>query len=328
MQPQKIEISSKTIVFTIGFILLLGIILLIKDLIFSLFIAFIIAGALRQPVDYLETKKFPRTISSFIIYFIFIFIIFCLFYLIIPPLVGEIIILFKNLPHIVSKVSPVISSNLNLNFLSNNIPSLANETINIIKSTFSNVIFVTSTLFFGLYFLLEKNVSSRLLGNFFDDVELSRISLIADRAQKRMAGWFWGEIILMFVIGSMTYIGLNIIGMKYALALAVLAGLFEVVPNIGPITSAIPIFLIGFSYSPLLGASTIVINLIIQQLENNLIVPYVMKKTVGIHPIITLIALIIGGKLAGVMGVILAIPTAIFFETILIEVNKFDRKTR
>ena len=124
--PQKIEISSKTIIFTIGLILLLGVVWLIKDLIFSLFIAFIIAGALRQPVDFLETKKIPRSISSFIIYFIFIFTIFYLFALIIPPLAGEIIILFKNLPNIITKVLPTLSTNFNLNFLSNNIPSLAN----------------------------------------------------------------------------------------------------------------------------------------------------------------------------------------------------------
>ena len=70
----------------------------------------------------------------------------------------------------------------------------------------------------------------------------------------------------------------------------------------------------------------IALYLIVQELENHLIVPVVMKKAVGIHPIITLIALIVGGKLAGIMGVILAIPTTIFLETILIEVNKFDKK--
>ena len=328
MQPQKIEISSKTIIFTVGFILLLSVIWLIKDLIFSLFIAFIIAGALRQPVDFLENKKIHRSISSFIIYFIFIFSIFYLFILIIPPLAGEMIVLFKNLPNIVSKISPVFSTNFNLGFLSNNIPSLANETINLIKSAFSNVIFVTSTLFFGFYFILEKNIFNRLLNNFFDDIELSQISLIAERAQKRMSGWFWGEIILMIVVGTMIYVGLSIIGMKYALALAVLAGLFEVIPNLGPITSSIPAILIGLSYSPIFGLYCAILYLGIQQLENNLIVPIVMKKATGLHPIVTLIVMVIGGKLAGIMGVILAIPTAIFIETILIEVNKFDKKTR
>ncbi len=324
--PQKIEISSKTIIFTVGFILMLGVIWLIKDLIFSLFIAFIIAGALRRPVDFLEKKKIPRSIGSFTVYFIFVSIIFYLFALIIPPLASEIIILFKNLPHIVIKVFPTLSSNFNLSFLSNNIPSLANETIRLIKTAFSNVIFVTTILFFGFYFLLEKNLVQRLLGNFFDDKELNKINLISERAQKRTSGWFWGETILMIVVGLLTYVGLSLMGIKYALALAVLSGLLEVVPSLGPITATIPAFFIGLSQSYVSGLLMIALYFTVQQLENNLIVPFVMKKAVGIHPITTLIALIIGGKLAGIMGVILAIPTTIFLETILIEVNKFDKR--
>lgn len=323
---QKIEISSKTIIFTVGFILLLGVIWLIKDLIFSLFIAFIIAGALHQPVYFLEKRGISRPISSFIIYFVFVFTIFYLFTLIIPPLAGEIIILFKNLPNIIIKVFPTMAPNFDLSFLSNNIPSLANETINLIKTAFSNVIFITSTLFFGFYFLLEKNIAQRLLGNFFDDIELSKISLISERAQKRMSGWFWGEIVLMIVVGLLTYVGLSLMGMKYALALAVLSGLLEVIPGLGPITATIPAFFIGLSQSYVSGLSMIALYFTVQQLENNLIVPFVMKKALGMHPIITLMALIIGGKIAGMLGLILAIPTTIFFETILIEVNKFDKK--
>jgi len=173
---------------------------------------------------------------------------------------------------------------------------------------------------------LEKNIVSRLLGNFFDDIELNRINLIAERAQKRLSSWFWGEIILMIVVGTMTYIGLNIIGMKYALALAVLAGLLEVVPNLGPITSSIPAILIGFSYSPVLGFYCAILYLVVQQLENNLIVPVVMKKVTGLHPIVTLVVMVVGGKLAGIMGVLLAIPLTIFIETILIESQKFSKK--
>lgn len=326
--PQKVEISSKTIVFTVAFILLLGVVWLIKDLIFSLFIAFIIAGALRKPVDFLEKKRIPRPIGAFVVYFIFIFIIFYLFALILPPLAGEIITLSKNLPNIIVKVFPALSDNFNLGFLSNNIPSLANETINFIKSAFSNVVFVSSILFFGFYFILEKNVVSLLLGNFLDDIDLSRISLISDRAQKRMSSWFWGEIFLMIVVGLLTYAGLTLMGIKYALALAVLSGLLEVVPNLGPIAATLPAFFIGLSQSYVTGLSMIALYFIVQQLENNLIVPLVMKKALGIHPIVTLIALLIGGKLAGILGVILAIPTTIFLETILIEVNRFDKKSR
>ena len=249
-----------------------------------------------------------------------------MFSLIIPPLLSEMIFLFKNLPEIIKSIIPQSNVAINFDFLTQNIPSIANQTLSFIKGIFSNAIFVTSTLFFGFYFLLEKNLEGKLLSNFFDEVEISKIEFISNRAQKRMSSWFWGEVILMFLVGTMTYIGLNIIGMKYALALAVLAGLLEVIPSLGPIASSIPAILIGLSYSPIMGLYSTILYLIVQQLENNLIVPIVMKKATGLHPIITLIAMVVGGKLAGIMGVLLAVPSTIFIETILIESQKFARK--
>lgn len=323
--PQKIEISSKTIIFTVLFLLLLNMVWQIRELIFSLFIAFIIAGALKPGVDYLEKRKIPRVIASFIIYFIFILLILGIFNLIIPPLAQEISHLLKNLPYIIKRALPSIPINLFTNFFTQNLPGIANQAVDIIKSIFSNIVFVTTTLFFGFYFILDNHLIKKLLGGFFEDSEVNRIDYIINKGQKRMAAWFWGEIILMLVIGIMTYVGLTIIGMKYVLALAVLAGLFEVIPTLGPITSAVPSFLIGFSLSPVLGVSTLFLNFIIQQLENNLVVPLVMKKVVGLHPVITLMALIIGGKLAGIIGVILAVPTTIFIETVLIEIQKGAR---
>jgi predicted PurR-regulated permease PerM len=326
MRPHKIEISSKTIIFTVGFILLLAIIWLIKDLIFSLFIAFIIAGALKPSVSFLERFKIPRAIASFIIYFLFISIIYGIFALIIPPLLSEMIFLFKNLPEIIKSILPKSNLIINFDFLTQNVPGIANQTLNFVRSIFSNIIFVTSTLFFGFYFLLEKNIERTLLGNFFEEIEIKRVELISQRAQKRMSSWFWGEVILMIVVGTLTYVGLNIIGMKYTLALSVLAGLLEVIPSLGPITSSIPAILIGLSYSPVIGLYCVVLYIVVQQLENNLIVPIIMKKVTGLHPIITLIAMVIGGKLAGVMGVLLAVPTTMFIETILIESQKIYKK--
>lgn len=326
MKPQKIEISAKTIVFTILFILSLGLLWQIRELIFSLFIAFIIAGALKPGADFLEKIKIPRIVASFVIYLLFIFIIYSVFALIIPPLLSEMIFLFKNLPTIIESILPRSDIVFNFDFLTQNMPSIANQTLMFIKNIFSNVIFLTSTLFFGFYFLLEKDLENKLLGNFFEEIEIKKIEVISNRAQKRMSSWFWGEVILMIVVGTMTYIGLNIIGMKYVLALSVLAGLLEVIPSLGPITSSIPAILIGLSYSPALGLYCAILYLVVQQLENNLIVPIIMKKVTGLHPIITLIAMVIGGKLAGIMGVLLAVPSTMFIETILIESQKFSKK--
>jgi predicted PurR-regulated permease PerM len=163
------------------------------------------------------------------------------------------------------------------------------------------------------------------LGDLFEDIEVKKISLIAERAQKRMSSWFWGEVVLMFVVGILTYIGLTIFGIKYAFALAVLAGLLEVIPTMGPIISAVPAILIGLSQSPVLGISMVALYFVVQQLENNLVVPYIMKKVTGLHPITILIALVIGGKLAGVLGVILAVPTTLLLETVIVEWQRLSR---
>lgn len=322
MKTPKIEISSKTIIFTVFFLIGLNVLWQIKELIFSLFIAFIISGALKPIVDFFENRKINRSLAAFVVYMLFLLIVANLFALVLPPLINEITHLFKYFPTILKTTLPQISPYMDFSTLAQNLPNIANETVSLVKSLFSNVIFMTSTLFFGFYLLLEKNFIESVLVNFFDDAEAKRINLIVERAQRRTGSWFWGELILMLIVGIMTYIGLTFIGMKYALALAVLAGLLEVVPTLGPIISTIPAALIGFSSSYALGLSNIAVYFIVQQLENNLLVPIVMRKVVGLHPIITLIALIIGSKLAGILGVLLAVPITIFVETLLIEWQK------
>lgn len=326
MKPQRIEITSKTIIFTVIFLLSLFFVWQIKDLIFSLFIAFIISGALKPAVEFLQKKKLSRFFASFLVYIFFLFIIGNLFSLVIPPLIKEMAFLIKNLPHIVIKAFPQITTYFDFSLITQNLPNLTNNVIGLIKGIFSNIIFITSTLFFGFYLLIEEDFIEKVLINFYDEREAKRINLIVNRAQKRASQWFWGEVILMSIVALMTYVGLTILGMKYVLALAVLAGLLEVVPTFGPIISTIPAVIIGFSSSYVLGLDNIGLYFIVQQLENHLIVPVIMKRIVGLSPLITLIALIVGGKLAGILGVLLAVPATIFVETILIENQKIAKK--
>ncbi len=322
MVSTKIEISSRTIIFTVFFLLGLKLLWIIKDLIFSLFIALIIVSALKPAVSFLEKKRIPRLIASILVYFIFLFFIGNAVGLIIPSLVNEISHLIKNLPSIIRSITPYFSPFFNIDLLNQYIPNITNKTFSIIKDIFSNALFIISTLFFGFYLLLEEDVIKRIISKFYEENEVGPIINIIEKAERRLNAWFWGEITLMAVIGVMTFIGLNLIGMKYALALAVFAGFLEAIPNIGPITSVVPAALIGFSQSYFLGFANIALYFIIQQLENHLIVPLVMRKAVGLHPIVTLIALIVGGKLAGVLGVLLSVPMVLVIETVLVEAIK------
>ncbi len=155
--------------------------------------------------------------------------------------------------------------------------------------------------------------------------EAKRITEFTQKLELRMGAWMRGQLILMLVIGLTTYIGLSLLGIRYALSLAVLAGLLEVVPIIGPVVSSIPAFLVASATSMFAGGTTLVLYLIIQQLENNILVPYVINKTAGINPIMTLIALSVGGRIGGLLGAILAVPVAVVAETIASEF--FDRRS-
>ena len=251
-----------------------------------------------------------------------------LFYIIIPPLLSEFTILIRNLPAIVAKINPDLKNTIQFDTIAQYVPNVADQLVTILTSILSNAFFVISTTFFGFYFLLEEKVIKKLLKTFFPEDRAHEYSLIFEKAELRMSSWFWGELILMTVVGTFTYIGLVLLGLKYALPLAVLAGLLEVVPNIGPIISSVPAILIGLSINPVLGLSALLLYILVQQFENHLIVPIIMNKVVGINPIVTLIALIIGGKVGGVLGVLLAIPIFMFVETIFTEVWGFNKSSK
>lgn len=318
----KIEISARTIVFTVFFLLLLKLLWIARDLIFSLFIAFIIMSALKPGVFFLTKIKIPRRLAVLIVFLGFIGVVIFLLSFALPPIFIESGQLISFLPSSLEVIIPSLTDFFNFNSLTQYVPNITANLFALIKNVFSNAIFLLSTLFFSFYLLLDENALRNLLVKFFEEKDVYNALEVLARIERRMSAWFWGELALMTIVGAMTFVGLFILGIKYPLSLAVIAGLLEVVPNLGPVIATIPAFLIAITQSYLAGISVIALYFIVQQLENNVIVPLIMKKAVGLNPIITLIALIVGGKIGGILGVILAIPATLFLETILIEILK------
>ncbi|MFN4212887.1 MAG: AI-2E family transporter [Microgenomates group bacterium] len=318
----KIEISARTIIFIVFFLLFLKLLWIIRDLLFSLFIAFIVMSAVKPAVIRLEKFRIPRPLSTLIIFIGFIFGFAYLFYWFLPPLVYETAIFFKSLPQILTRLAPNLLPYPNFSALTQYLPNITNQFFSLVKGIFSNAIFLISTIFFSFYFVIEEDFIKKILVRFFEEEKTQSVVSIFNKIEERLRAWFWGELVLMMVVGLMTYVGLTLIGVRHAAFLAVVAGVLEVVPNLGPTISTIPAVLVASSQSYFLGLSTLALYFIVQQLENNLIVPMVMRKAVGLNPIVTLIALIIGGKIGGVLGVILAIPMTLFIESILIEIIK------
>jgi predicted PurR-regulated permease PerM len=323
---KKIEISRRSIAFLILFPLFLYFLWIIRELLFSLLIAFIIMSALRPLAAFLHRKGFPRQAAIFVVFFGFVLVFVSLVSLIVPPIFSETAAFLKTFPAYEKKLSPEITKYIDLSSFFQYVPSVTNNIFSIVGNVFSNVLFIITTLFFALYFLLEESLIRRFFGMFISESELEHYEEIVSHVESRLTGWFWGQITLMLIIGLLSYIGLVLIGIKYAVPLAVLAGLLEAVPTIGPILSAVPAILIGLSDSYLTGLFILILYFFIQQAENTLIVPIVMKRATGISPILILIALVIGGKIGGVLGVLLSIPMLIVGETIVREFVLHYRK--
>jgi len=132
-----------------------------------------------------------------------------------------------------------------------------------------------------------------------------------DKAKKK--SWYkrWWAIVLFI------FIGLLILGVDYSLFLGIMAGILEMVPIVGPVFTGVLAFLVAISQSWTLGISVVVLFVIIQQMESHLLVPVVMRKTIGLHPVVVVFSLLAGSQLAGFVGLVLSVPSAVIIEELI-----------
>lgn len=123
----------------------------------------------------------------------------------------------------------------------------------------------------------------------------------------------------MFAVGLLSFTGYSLLGIPFALPLAILMGLLEIVPYAGPIIASVPAVIIGFGISPIMGLATAALIFLIQQLESYVLTPKIMQQTAGVNPIVTLLALTIGFRLGGVLGLIISVPVFLTVKVILKE---------
>lgn len=317
--PTRIEISHKTILFIFGFLALIWFLLEIREIILILFLAFILMSALRPLVEKLEKFRIPRAISILFIYFIFLSFLGALGGVILPPLVFQTLRFWERLPELFNKIVPFLP--LNFEFLSQQLTPVGGNILRVTLGFFSNVVTLVTFLVFTFYLLLERKHLEGSFKNLFGEETGDRIIKITWKIEERLGAWVRGQVTLMFLIGLACFIGLTALGVDYALPLAITAGILEIVPIAGPILGGIPAVLVALATSPVLALAVAALYFIIQQLENNLIVPTVMKKAVGLSPMVTLLALLIGAKLAGIFGAFLAVPTLVILQVILQEVT-------
>jgi len=312
--PPKIEISHRTIIFTLMLIAGIWLLLQIRDILFLLFISFILMSALRPIVDGMEKLRIPRVLSIFLMYGLVFGGLGAGLASMIPTLSVQSAKLFTQLPDFFSRVFPYISSDVQS--LIQQIAPVGENLVRVTVGLFSNMVAVLTVMTFTFYFLLERRHLRDFLAALLGQDTGERVFVVLLRIEKRLGAWVLGQLCLMIFVGLLVYGGLFFLRVEYALPLAIFAGLLEIVPTIGPIISAVPAVLVAFGSSPVLAVSVIALYIIVQQIENNLLVPLVMKQSVGLPPVLTILALMIGARFGGVTGAVLAVPALLALQEI------------
>ncbi len=324
------DLTNASILRFFGLVLLVLLLWQVRNVVAIVLFSIIFASAITPFVNALHRRRVPRALGITFMYLLFLgalTVILILFGKLLGDQVRE---LAANFPSFYRRVvdfflgAQAIDSTLPeavqrwLESVSQSLLRFSGQIITGTVSLFGGFFSFVGILVLTFYTVLQEDGVKRFINAIAPATYIPYLTQLIDRIQLRLGGWFRGQLMLSVIIGAMSFLGLTILGVDYAFSLALIAGLSELVPVAGPIIGAVPAVLVAFSESPLLAALVALLYLVIQQLENNLIVPKVMQRFTGLNPIVTIVAVLIGATLAGFVGVLLAIPITLiiyaFFE--------------
>lgn len=325
----KIDISWMTFVrfFVVAGLLVLAYVL--RSVLAMIFVSIIIAAALSPMVDWFQKKKVSRLVGALIIYLSIIALLSLIIYFAFPIIYAEIMNLADSLPGISEQVFHYISNSALGERISDFISSYQGSIIKDASQFFSilinlggDIVSVLTVFLISFYLLLEKDGISDFIKFITPQSIESTVLKIWYRSRLRLGKWLRVQILLSTIIGAMVWVVLVILGVKYAFILAIFAALCELVPMVGPILAGVVATIVALTQSLPLAIWTAIAFILIQRLENDILVPAIMGKTIGFNPVIVLVALFAGGKLGGVLGMLIALPVVIVVEEIIKELNK------
>jgi predicted PurR-regulated permease PerM len=341
----RVSITSGTIVTTLCIIAGVYVFWLLRDLALLVLTAIVIASAIEPGIAFFIRYRIPRFIATLLVYMLVFGSVFSIIYFFFPPIVSDATNFLSSAPEYLetlnlsgsfSNVAPAINSATGIGQAESFIESLFSLQ-SVFTTTSGGVLQLVATFFGGVFSLLLVIVLSfyfALQETGVDDflrmvmpVKYEEYSVdLWKRTQKKIGLWRQGQILLSVIVGVLVYLGLLIIGIPYALLLAVFTAMIEIVPIFGSLFSGVVAVVVGYSHGGVAIAAIVAgLYIVVNQFESNLIYPLIVKKIVGIPPLLVIVALIAGYTLAGFLGVLLSVPVA---AVALEFITDFDKRKR
>ncbi len=337
----NVSISVGTIIKVIALLLVTGLLFYMSELVVVLLVAVVLASAVEMPVKFLAKWGLPRGLSVISVFLVLVLVLIAVVFIFIPPLADDIARFIKTLPAILDSIR-IFGRDMGFRDLSLALQELSRDiskgqVLTVLKNTLfgSSGFFATTSAVIGsfinfaltfvlaFYLAMEEHGVQKFLRLIVPKSQEEYITGLWSRAQHKIGMWMQGQLLLSVLVSVLVYVPMLILDMPYAALLALLAFFGELIPVVGLSLATIPALFIAWVHggTSLLGIVAL-IYIIIGQLENHVLYPKVMNKMVGVPSVVVIISLVVGAKLAGIWGVLLAVPIASIFMELAEDVGK------
>lgn len=347
--PRPISITTGTFVRLLMVAAGAYILWILKDLTLLVVTAVVIASALEPGIGFFLKYRFPRVLAVLVMYLAVFGSLFGIVYFMLPPIIDDTSEFLTSVPQYLQTVnlppelsgltdSPLFSAD---GVAQSGVTSSILETVLTFRSIFSDssdgALRLVSTFFGGMfalvlvivlsfYFAIQETGVEEFIRLVVPQKQEEYVVDLWGRAKKKIGLWMQGQLILSLIVGVIVYLGLLLLGVPYALLLAVIAALFDLVPIFGSLIAGVVGVIVAFTAGGVPLALIVAgLYFIVNQFEAHLIYPLVVNKVVGIPPLLVILALIAGGTLAGFLGVLLAVPLAAALREFLDDVDRGKR---
>lgn len=329
--PRIIDISLASFVRAVSVVLFVFFLYILQDVLLIFLFSIIIASAISPFANWLDSKRFPRLLGVLLLFLAVLGLMALIISLVIPSVSADVNRLIAALPELVDRITgelediqegapsylDFISEIQNiLSAFSSYLQQASGSVIGLVVGIFGGFVSFIAILVISFYLSVTKNGIESFLGSVVPEKYESYVMDLWKRSERKVGLWLQGQALLALIVGLVVYVGLSLMGIKFALLLGLLALVLEIVPIAGPILAAVPAIVLAFIQDPALGLWVLLFYIVVQQLENHILVPLVMGKTIGLNPVVVIMSLLIGGQLAGIIGMLLAIPVA----TVIVEI--------
>jgi len=288
----------------------------------GLFLAIVISAGLEFVVNFLERRGIPRTLGVVLVFLASILIFIVLVYAVVPLVILDLnsaILTFGKLTKNswwgnFLDIKSGQSLNAIVSQISDRLFSGGNSPLGAISGLFGGVALAISVLVSSFYLSLSRDGVERFIRAVVPIEYESPALKIYEQSRKRIGLWFRSQILLSLIMGGLVMIALLILDVRYAVLLGLLAAVLELVPFIGPILAGSIAIISALTTSPGLALATLIVFVVLHQIESHILIPLLIGRRVGLHPVIVIMALLIGAELAGFLGILISVPAAVVLQ--------------